>query len=228
VPPPSTAIGQLARALVRVEEAPLPARTEGVVADMLKAVAPHTDGLRGFVLARPGWFGWLIRGQLEARQSTNAMVRTTTAITMIDGGVKENVLPREASAHVNFRLLPGDSSDAVIEHVRRAVDDPAIEIDAVTVNEASAVADVGSEAYAVLAGVITAAAPDVIVAPGLVVGGTDTAHYGQISDAAFRFLPVRFAEQDLERVHGRDERVSVENVRLAVSFYERLLRGDVH
>jgi carboxypeptidase PM20D1 len=231
VPPPSTAIGQLARAIVRLEARPLPARTEGVVAEMLKAVAPHAGGLRGFVLARPGLFGWLIEGQLEQRQSTNAMVRTTTAVTMIEGGIKENVLPREASAHVNFRLLPGDDSATVIEHVRRAIDDPEIEIETETVNEASPVADVSSDAYALLAAVIAEFAPDAIVAPGLVLGGTDTSHYGQISDNGFRFLPVRFDERDLERVHGRDERISVENVRAAADFYERLLRratsGDV-
>ena len=70
------------------------------------------------MLAWPGLFGPLIRAQLEQDPSTNAMVRTTTAVTMIDGGVKANVLPREASARVNFRLLPGDESAEVIEYVR--------------------------------------------------------------------------------------------------------------
>jgi carboxypeptidase PM20D1 len=230
VPPPSTAIGRLARALVRLEERPLPARTEGVVADMLRTVAPHTSGIRRLVLAWPGVFGPLIVGQLEDDPGTNAMVRTTTAITMIDGGVKANVLPREASARVNFRLLPGDESTEVIEHVRRAIDDPEIEIAVETANEASAVSDPSSPAFALLAEVVRETAPGAVPAPALVLGGTDTIHYGKVADAAFRFLPVRFHQEDLERVHGRDERISVENVRLAVDFYERLLRrasGDV-
>jgi len=232
VPPPSTAIGRLARAIVRLEEQPLPARTEGVVSDMLRAVAPQMGGLRGFVLAWPGLFGPLIRAQLEKDPGTNAMVRTTTAVTMIDGGVKANVLPREASARVNFRLLPGDESAEVIEYVRGVVDDPEIEIEAETVNEASPVSDAKSEAFALLSQVVKEVAPDTVVAPALVLGGTDTSHYGKISDDGFRFLPVRFEQRDLERVHGRDERVSVDNVRLAVDFYERLLRraagvGDV-
>ena len=152
------------------------------------------------------------------------MVRTTTAVTMIDGGIKANVLPREAAARVNFRLLPGDTSAAVIEHVRRAIDDPEIEIEVETVNEASPVADVKSDAFALLAQVIAESAPDAVVSPALVVGGTDTQHYSRISDNGFRFLPVRFGAKDFERVHGRDERLSVENVRFAVEFYERLVR----
>jgi carboxypeptidase PM20D1 len=223
-PPPSTAIGRLARAIVRLEERPLPARTQGVVSDMLRAVAPHTGGIRRLMLAWPGLFGPLIEAQLEQQPSTNAMVRTTTAVTMIDGGIKANVLPREATARVNFRLLPGDESAEVIEHVRRAIDDPEIEIEAETVNEASPVADVKSDAFALLSQVIVESAPDVVVSPALVVGGTDTQHYGKISDNGFRFLPVRFGAKDFERVHGRDERLSVENIRFAVTFFERLVR----
>jgi carboxypeptidase PM20D1 len=224
VPPPSTAIGRLARAIVRIEENPPPARSEGLVSDMLRAMAPHTSGVRRFVLSWPGLFGPLIRAQLERDPSTNAMVRTTTAVTLIDGGVKANVLPREATARVNFRLLPGDESGEVIEHVRRVVDDPEIEIETETVNEASPVSDPGSDAFALVAEVVKEVAPDAGIAPALVLGATDTTHYGKITENGFRFLPVRFDRRDLERVHGRDERISVENVRLAVDFYVALLR----
>jgi len=223
-PPPSTAIGRLSRAVVRLEERPLPARTQGVVSDMLSAVAPHTGGIQRLVLAWPGLFGPLIGARLAKEPSTNALVRTTTAVTMIDGGIKANVLPREAAARVNFRLLPGDESAEVIEHVRRAIDDPEIEIEVETASEASPVADVESEAFALLSQVIEESAPDVIVSPALVVGGTDTTHYSKISDNGFRFLPIRFGAKDFERVHGRDERLSVENIRFAVTFFERLVR----
>jgi carboxypeptidase PM20D1 len=224
VPPPSTAIGRMSRAIVRIEAHPLEARTEGVVSDMLRALAPHSSGLRGLVLRWPGLFGPVIESQLVSEPSTNAMVRTTTAVTMIDGGVKANVLPREVNARVNFRLLPGDSSEAVIEHVRDAIDDPEIEIHVETVNEASAVADVGSDAFAMLSEVIVEHAPGSVVAPALVVGGTDTRHYGKVTANGFRFLPIRFALEDFERVHGRDERLSIENYQFAIAFYELLIQ----
>jgi carboxypeptidase PM20D1 len=224
VPPPSTAIGRLSRAIVRLEERPLEARTQGVVSEMLRRVAPHTGGIRRVVLAWPWLFGPLIESQLESEPSANAMVRTTTAVTMIDGGVRANVLPREASARVNFRLLPGDTSDAVIAHVRDAIDDPEIEVVTETVNEASPVADFHSDAFALLAALIRERAPDAIVAPALVVGGTDTQHYAKVAENSFRFLPIRFTADDLERMHGRDERLSIDNYHFAIDFYERLVR----
>lgn len=224
VPPASTAIGRMARAITRLEAHPLPARTEGVVSDMLRALAPSSSGLRGLVLRWPGLFGPVIESQLVSEPSTNAMVRTTTAVTMIDGGIKANVLPREVNARVNFRLLPGDSSEFVIEHVRAAIIDPEIEIQIETVNEASPVADVTSDAFAMLSEVIVAQAPGSVVAPALVVGGTDTRHYATVTPNGFRFLPIRFALEDFERVHGRDERLSIENLHFAIEFYERLIR----
>jgi carboxypeptidase PM20D1 len=224
VPPRSTAIGRMSRAITRVEAHPLEARTEGVVRDMLRALAPHSSGLRGLVLRWPRLFAPVIEAQLVSEPSTNAMVRTTTAVTMIDGGVQANVLPREVNARVNFRLLPGDSSETVIEHVRAAIDDPEIEIHVETVNEASPVADVGSDAFAMLSEVILEHAPGAVVAPALVVGGTDTRHYVKVAANGFRFLPIRFALEDFERVHGRDERLSIDNFHFAIAFYELLVR----
>ena len=143
------------------------------------------------MLAWPGLFGPLIGAQLGARPGTNAMVRTTTAVTMIGGGVKANVLPREASARVNFRLLPGDESErGARARAQRRSTTRRSRSRSRRSNEASPVADAKSEAFALLAQVVHEVAPDAVVAPALVLGGTDTAHYvSKIADNGFRFLP---------------------------------------
>jgi carboxypeptidase PM20D1 len=162
---------------------------------------------------------------LSRNPAANAMIRTTTAVTLIEGGVKVNVLPADATATVNFRVHPQDTCAGVTEHVRRAVDDPAVEIEVVRANEPSPVSDASSAAYRLLERTLAQVAPGAIVAPGLVLGGTDTKHYAAVADASFRFTPSRLGPEDLSRPHGVDERLSVENYREIIAFYRLLLEG---
>jgi carboxypeptidase PM20D1 len=224
-PPKQSAIGRLARAVLRLEENPLPARVEGVAAQTFDALAPQLPIERRIVLQHRGLFGPVLEWILASDPATNAMIRTTTAVTMVRGGVKENVLPQSATATVNFRLLPGDTVDGVIARVRRILDDDSIEIAKRTADEPSAVAPTAGAQFAALKAALEEVDPGLPVAPGLVLGGTDTKWYGQISDAAFRFVPFRLDPSDLKRPHGTDERISVANLAFGVRFYGALIRS---
>jgi carboxypeptidase PM20D1 len=224
-PPRTTAIGKLARAIQRIEDSPLPARSGGAADAMFDALAPHMPWTMGLSLRARAWLGPLVDARLSAEPVTNAMIRTTTAVTVVEGGVKENVLPDSATATVNFRLIPGDTTEGVRDHIVAAIDDPAVTVEMGRRREASSVADPESAAFGVLRDAILQVAPDAVVAPGLVVGGTDSKHYGRIADNAFRFTPFRLGPGDLSRIHGTDERVAVENLDGdMVPFYRDLLR----
>jgi carboxypeptidase PM20D1 len=223
-PPKQSAIGRLARAVQRLEENPLPARIEGVAAQTFDALAPQLPIERRIVMQNRRLFGPVLEWFLESDPATNAMIRTTTAVTMVRGGVKENVLPQSATATVNFRLLPGDTTDGVIAQVRRILDDDTIEIAKRTADEPSAVAPTGGAQFAALQAALEEVDPGLPVAPGLVLGGTDTKWYGRIADAAYRFVPFRLEPSDLKRPHGTDERISVENLAFGVRFYGALIR----
>ncbi len=225
VPPPSGAIGRIARAVVRLEENPLPPRMGAVAGLMFDALAPELPPLRRFALTQRWLFGPLIERMLAGEPATNAMMRTTTAVTIVGGGVKANVLPRTATVTVNFRLIPGDTAEAVTAMVREIVDDPEIEIAVRTAEEASPISRSDSEAYQALAATLAETAPDAVVAPALVLGGTDSSHYGKISDDAYRFAPMRLGPSDLARVHGVDERLSVENYGEMIRFYAALVKN---
>jgi len=154
------------------------------------------------------------------------MLRTTTAITVIKGGDKENVLPGEAEALVNFRLIPGDTVAAVVERVRHVIADDHVAVEVVAgANEASAVASRDSAAYWVLNRTIRELFPDVVVAPGLMIAATDSRHMTAVADNIFRFSPVRARAEDLSRFHGTDERISVANYADLIRFYEALIRN---
>src|SRR5262249_31039605 len=158
--------------------------------------------------------------------TTSAVIRTTAAATMIAGGIKENQLAGEARATVHFRILPGDSVALVVRHVRAAIADPAVEIRQVgRAYEPSPVADVESESYAVLARTIEAVFPDVLVAPSLVVPGTDSVHLVRLAENSYRFLPMRVGEAELASIHGMNERLAVKNYAEIIRFYAELLRN---
>jgi carboxypeptidase PM20D1 len=227
-PPSRTAIGALAGALTRIEAAPMPAAVGGVAAAMLAAIAPEMGGLQRVALSNLWLFGPLVRTGLEHAPSTNALVRTTTAITVIRGGNKENVLPAEAEAWINFRLLPGDRAAAVVDHVRKAVADPAIRLDVTAATEASPVSSIRSASYRLIEQTIRGLFPGVIVAPGLVIAATDSRQMAAVADDTYRFMPVRVGSGDLARFHGIDERISIANYVEVIQFYELLIRATTN
>jgi carboxypeptidase PM20D1 len=150
------------------------------------------------------------------------------APTLLSAGVKENVLPVRATAVVNFRVMPGAQTAGVVERVRQVVADSRVQIRARAVrSEPSPVSDVRAASYALLERTIRQVATDaeLLVAPYLVVGATDCRYFNDLCDNIYRFSCIRIGPDDLKRVHGTDERISVEGHAQLVRFYAQLLRN---
>jgi carboxypeptidase PM20D1 len=225
-PPPHTAVGTLATAIHRLERAPMPAGIRGPTADFFAYLAPELPFSYRIPFANVWLFGGVLERALARSRAVNANLRTTTAVTMIQGSVKENVLPARARAGVNFRILPGDTSQDVLEHVRRAIDDPAVELAfAEPPREASPVSPIDGTGFALLQRTIAEVFPDAIVAPGLVLGGTDARNYTSVSEQVFRFNPFVFSTDDLNRAHGTDERMAVAHYVRGVRWFVRLIEN---
>ena len=227
MPPTGTgasAIGRLAGALARLDQQPVPGGIRGVAGEMFATIAPELPFAQRLPMSNLWMFRPVVEGMLAKGAATNAMMRTTTAMTILGAGNKANVLPGQAEAVVNFRLLPGDTSASVIEHVRRVVADERIEIKAIdTPVEPSRISTAGAPAYQAIERTIREVFPDAMVAPGLVIAGTDSKHFETIADQVYRFMPVRFTADDLPRLHGTDERIAVTQLADMVRFYHRLL-----
>jgi carboxypeptidase PM20D1 len=224
MPPRTTAIGRLARAIQKIEDDPMPARVSGPAADLLDALGPHMDFPLRTVAGNRWLFGPMLKSRLSANPATNAMIRTTTAVTMVEGGIKPNVLPDTATASVNFRLLPGDTGEDVLAHVRKAVDDDEVSVEVVYAREAPPVSDPESEAFGILRDSLAEVMPDVIVAPFLSTGGTDSKHYVHVADNSYRFNALRAGPGDLTRAHGVNERVGVANYAECIAFNQAVMR----
>lgn len=228
MPPPHTAVGRLAAAITRVENNPMPARIHGPAGEMLDYLAPEMSWGMRVVFGNRWLFGGVIRRQLEAGRATNALLRTTTAVTMIEGSNKENILPTRAQARVNFRILPGDTIEDVIEHVRRSVKDDGVTVrvsEGGDANEASNVSPTDSPAFATIHRTVREIFPEAIVAPSLVVGATDCRHFSGLSQNIYRFQPQVMTGDDLAGIHGTNEHVSIEGFARSIDFYQRLIQN---
>ena len=227
-PPRHTAIGELAKAVTALEANPMPASLDGVTALFLDTLAPELGFPARFVLANRWLFGPLVPLAFSRVPALDAMVRTTTAVTLFQAGVKENVLPSRARAVANFRIHPSDTIESVTDHVRRTIDDERITLQVGVRSEPrnpSPVSSADTEGFATVEEAIRAVFPGTVVVPYLVVGGTDARHYHRVSDDVYRFLPFVYGQEALRLAHGSNERITVQNLVGGVSFYDRLLRA---
>ena len=223
MPPKSTAAGTLARAIHRLEAHPMPMRMVAPVRGLLDVAGRHMPFARRVVFANLWLFERLVLQRLALAPATNAAIRTTTAVTVLRAGEKDNALPTEARALVNLRILPGESVAKVTECVRRTVSDPEVAVTPILAIEPSALASTRSPGYRVLAETIGEVFPDATVAPGLMVAGTDSRHYLPVAELAYRFVPLRLTREDLSRIHGVNERISVASYTEVITFYVRLV-----
>ncbi len=230
MPPPagSSAIAMMAAALRQIDGDPMPARIGGVAEELFATIAPEMAGFSRVALSNLWLLGPVVRKQLEAGASTNAMLRTTTALTVARAGDADNVLPGQAQAIVNYRMLPGDDSKVIMARLKaqvaKSLGHERFSMLALPgASEASPVASTQSEPYQLINRTVREVFPGTLVAPGLMLGGTDSRHFVDISDQIFKFSPVRAKSEDLARFHGTNERISLDNLAELIRFYHRLL-----
>ena len=225
-PPQETAIGILSRAITNLEMNPMPAHLEVVefLMGYLGSVLPFTQRM---LFANTWLFGGILKKRLAKSNMLNATIRTTTAPTIINAGIKDNILPGKAEAVVNFRILPGDDLRTVYEMVLERINDDRVKVSPLegdTLEGASGwdptpVADTESPYFLTLSRLVKQAFPEALVLPYLVTSSTDARRYDAITENALRFYPVKLSREELKSIHGIDERLSIENCGKMVSFY---------
>jgi FtsP/CotA-like multicopper oxidase with cupredoxin domain/acetylornithine deacetylase/succinyl-diaminopimelate desuccinylase-like protein len=225
LPPRETAVGILSAAVARLEQTPMRPHLEGATRELFERTASELPILKRLALANLWLTAPLVLRQLEANPTTNAMIRTTAAPTIFQAGTKDNVLPSTARAVVNFRVLQGDSIDGIVKHVRDAIHDTrvAVRVAGRFSAEPSPVSSTASQSFRTLERSIRRTFPETVVAPYLVVVATDARHYAPLSLNVFRFLPVRLTAADLERMHGRNERIGIREYESAIGAYRQVL-----
>ena len=215
-PPRENTIGMLAQAIVDLENSQLPYKLVEPINYQFEYMGAELPFMKKLAFANP----WLFKGSIL--KGLNA--HTTTAPTIIEGGVKNNVIPTVAEATINFRILPGETIESVKQHVENTVSDK-IRVEAAGfLTNPSPVSGIDSEAFRILEKTIRSVFPEAVVVPGLIGGGTDARYFYEVSDDVYRFYPIRLGPESMSMFHGIDEKISKENYKEIIEFTYHLIR----
>ena len=224
-PKPHTPVGVLAAACKRVEDHPFKAHIEGPAAQMFDTLGRYSTPLYRMIFANMWCFGWII--DLLGKKSggeINALIRTTSAFTQMEGSPARNVIPPEAKMVANMRLNPADSVASALEYLKKTVKDENVEITVLESFEPSPVSETHCDAWDKVACAVANTWKGCVVTPYLMVQCSDSRHYGKISNHVYRFSAMDMTVEERASIHGNNERIRVETVGKAVEFYIRLMK----
>jgi len=224
-PEPHTPVGILAKACCKVENTPFKSHIEGPAAQMFDTLGRHSNFLYRMIFANLWCFGWVIDllGKTSGGEM-NAIIRTTVAFTQMEGSSAANVIPPEAKMVANIRLNPADSVESALDYLRKTVGDDSIEISALLAQEPSRVSTTACDGWNRVAASVAETWPGCIVSPYLMVQGSDSRHWGAISDKVYRFSAMDLTKEERASIHGNNEHIRLETVGKAVEFYIRLMK----
>lgn len=223
MPPENTGPGILAAAIVQLENNKFPAtlRYTNLTFD---AIANYADFPTRFAMANQWLTSPLIEKKLLADHSKAAGLRTTTAVTMMKGSSKSNILPTKASVVVNFRILPGETWETVLANVKNIVNDDRVSYEVFMNNNPSKVSRTDSTGYKWISQTLREFEPDSLVAPYLVMGGTDSKYFYALTDSVYRFLMIKLTPEVQKTIHGIDEHIKIEDYVEGIQYFHELFR----
>ena len=224
-PPALSATARLARAIVRLNRKPFRSGFTPTNLEMIRTLGSHATGPLRWVFTNL-WLTKPLILRLFGRLSdeTAAIVRTTQAVTMLQGSQAANALAERAIATVNIRVAVGSSVAEAVDHVRRSVNDPLVAIRVIQPSEPSPVSPTTGRAWELVAGTIVETYPGTIVTPYVMLAASDSRHYATISDHVYRFSPFEMSKDERGTLHAMNERMHVSTFLSGVEFYTRLVR----
>ena len=229
IPLKGNAITRLGRALAAIGAHREPTQVNATTRaffGQLSTVWPDTTERRAMSDVASRDFARVTRGArvLAATPVFDAVLRTGISATLVNGGIRSNVIPTEATATLNIRTLPGQSIDSVVARLRRVVNDTSVRLTISDRGDDAPPSDFTSPLFAAIAAAARELAPEMVTVPYLSTGATDSARLRQLGMQAFGILPFPMNQDDEDRMHGNDERIPL----ASLDFGTRLIYGAIH
>lgn len=222
-PPKATGVETLSKAVLAITSHPFPMKFRGPGADMIRAIAPYAGGIVKVAAANSWLFSPVLVGELGKSPASAATLHTTIAPTMLKGSPKENVLPQDATAWINYRIAPGQTADQVMARAREVTKGLDVQLSwEGAANDPSPVSSTTSDGWKILAALASDGGA-IPVAPGLVTAGTDSRYMTGVASDVYRFAPMYASLNEFGMIHGTNEHMTLENLKRMTDFYTRLI-----
>jgi len=222
-PSPKSALDAVTIAINKLHDNQEERRTTETVNEFLEFVGPEMPQPLKTVFANRWLFSPLILNEYEKSDEGRALLRTTEVATVLNAGVKENVIPSLVTAKVNFRILNDEKAEDVVKRAEKTISDTSVKIKVGEIYEPSRNSSSSTYGFKLLEQTSAEVFPDAIVTPFLMLGSTDSKHFQDITENTYRFFPVRMSKELLGTIHGIDERIGVKDYMETISFYETML-----
>lgn len=226
-PPKPNEIGtvNLTKAVLAINARQFPLELRGPAESMVAVLAAKAGGASRLAVANRWLLGGMVMAKMAESPASAAMLHTTIAPTMLTGSPKENVLPQSAEALINYRIAPWNSSKDVLERARSATSALPVSVEFAdrAPREPSPVSSTSSPGWNLIAASARADRPNLVVAPYLVVAGTDSRSMAPVSDDVYRFQAIALASGDIRMIHGTNEHMTLANLESLIRFYARLI-----
>lgn len=221
-PKKHTAVGSIAEAVCRIENAPMHRRILPCVLNYLKQSSSAMNGWQRTTVANSVLLRPFLYGAFKNNAVVQALFRTTMAVTQASGSENATSLPENSVAMVSVSLLQGDTAAKVQQHLKTLTADLPVTVELVYENPPSAISSTENSGFDLLRTTITKVYGELPVLPSLVSTGTDSRHYGDISDSIFRFAPIVLSRSQVAAIHGPDEHIKRSSLGMATEFYRQL------
>lgn len=227
-PEKESAIILLNRAIYRLVNNPMKAHITEPVRDFFKYIGPEMPFYAKAIFTNQWLFNSVILKIYEAKSTSNAQIRTTSAPTILTAGVKDNMIPTHAEAVVNFRILPEESSADVLNYLSALIDDKRVVLTPIveSLNEPAPVSPTEAFGFKTIFTTLRQVYPEAIVAPTMMLGSSDSKYFKEVSKNIYKFAPIIVNSEDMERIHGLNERNRIENFTRGISFYYQLIKNS--
>ena len=223
-PPKMTSLGKLSKLICDLEKNQMSMKLSKPTREMLYRLRPYMSFANKLILSNLWLFKYIFMFSFSKMPIGNALLRTTTAVTMAEGSSVPNVLPKTSKTIINFRISPEDSCSTLMKHIIKVTKKYNAKITPLRLDEPSKFSSFDSKCFLAIEKTVRKISKDAITTPYLMMAGTDSIKFEDISDNIYRFSPYEVSKDLLKGIHGTDEKIPVEQVKLCAYYFEMFIK----